>query len=209
MQPTDRPAFNEILVEIFAALDKPLGEGKQEVFWKALSRLSLLDMARIRDELLASLEQSEPPKNFGVAEMWALKRRLRARAPVTVQQAGNWEAALEAEITRLTVGDRQERAAEFAALVRQNVRNWEERRRENPQATRWLVLDAAIARADASGDDSLFVSERLKEYGEMCARFLREDGEAWCGKNHTATRIIRRMLGGHAADRVREAAEAA
>jgi hypothetical protein len=42
VQDTDRKAFDEILGEIFAAIDKPLGESQRSAFWKALTDLSLL-----------------------------------------------------------------------------------------------------------------------------------------------------------------------
>lgn len=213
MQAGDRQAFETILGEMFAALDKPLGDVKVEAFWKGLQRLSILDMARIRDELLAELESSEPPKNFTVADVWALKRKLRARAPVVVNQrslpAGTAydEGALEAEIGRLTSGDKPERAAQFASYVRQNVRNWEERRAADPIGTQWLLLDAAVARADANEDDSLFREERMKWLKQRCAQLVKESGDAYCGRDLTRVRVIRRLLGGLDADRVIGAAD--
>lgn len=146
MEAGDRKAFDTILGEIFAAIDKPLGDAKTEAFWKALQRLTILEMARIRDEMLASLETSEAPKSFSVSDVWALKRRLRAKAPIAGnQQPVNFEAALQNEIARLTANDKPERAAEFAGIIRQNVRHWEERRRRDPEQWR---KDVAIAKLD-------------------------------------------------------------
>ena len=150
MEAGERKAFDTILGEMFAALDKPLGDVKAEAFWKGLQRLSILDMARIRDELLAELEATEPPKSFSVADVWALKRKLRARAPTPtahqVPQGHTYsDAALQAEISRLTANDKPDRAAQFASYVRQSVANWEARRRENPDKWR---RDVAMAKLD-------------------------------------------------------------
>jgi len=143
----ERLAFETILGEMFAAIDKPLGDAKIEAFWKGLQRLSILDMARIRDEMLVSLETTEPPKIFSVSDIWAIKRRLRARAPVVMNhnQPVNFEAALQNEIARLTANDKPERAAEFASYIRQNVRHWEDRRRADPEKWR---KDVQIAKLD-------------------------------------------------------------
>lgn len=147
METNERLAFETILGEMFAAIDKPLGDAKVEAFWKGLQRLSILDMARIRDEMLATLETTEPPKIFSVSDIWAIKRRLRARAPVVVNhhQPVNFEAALQNEIARLTANDKPERAAEFASYIRQNVRHWEDLRRSNPE--KWSK-DVRIAKLD-------------------------------------------------------------
>lgn len=150
MEAGDRKAFDTILGEMFAALDKPLGEVKTEAFWKGLQRLSILELARIRDEMLTELETSEPPKSFSVADVWTLKRKLKARAPVAINQhsqAGQYsDGALQAEITQLTANDKPDRAGEFSALVRQSVRNWEELRRKDPEKWRKNVQRACLDR---------------------------------------------------------------
>lgn len=147
MEANERKAFDTILGEMFAAIDKPLGDVKTEAFWKGLQRLSILDMARIRDEMLVTLETGEPPKTFSVSDIWAYKRKLRARAPVVAnqRQPANFEAALQAEIARLTANDKPERAAEFAGYIRQNVRNWEARRLADPE--QWKK-DVRVAKLD-------------------------------------------------------------
>lgn len=81
MQAADREAFDTILAEIFAAIDKPLGETQREAFWKGLQRMHIVELARCRDQLLAELEKGEPPRKFGVGDVWGVKRRLRAPAP--------------------------------------------------------------------------------------------------------------------------------
>lgn len=144
MELGERKAFDAILGEVFAAIDKPLGEAKTEAFWKGLQKMSILDMARIRDDFLKQLETSEPPKTLSVSDFWSMKRKLRAKGPVNATPA-NFEAALEAEIAHLTANDKPDRAAEFAALIRQSVRNWEERRRANPE--KW-ANDLRIAKLD-------------------------------------------------------------
>lgn len=81
MQAADREAFDTIIAELFAAIDKPLGETQREAFWKGLQRMHIVELARCRDQLLEELEKGEAPRKFGVPDIWALKRRLRAPGP--------------------------------------------------------------------------------------------------------------------------------
>lgn len=81
MQADDRNLFEVILAELFAAIDKPLGEAQREAFWKGLQRMHIVEFARCRDQLLDELEKGEAPRKFGVPDIWAAKRRLRASAP--------------------------------------------------------------------------------------------------------------------------------
>jgi hypothetical protein len=80
MLEADRPAFERILRELFGALDKPLTEHQCNAFWKGLSRMSLAEFERCRDQILRELEDGEPPRRFGVDSIWAAKQRLRASA---------------------------------------------------------------------------------------------------------------------------------
>lgn len=82
MQENDREAFDVILAEIFASIDKPLGEAQRSVFWKGLKDLGLVEFARIRDLLVREYRDYEqPPKKFTVGDIWAARKRLRAAAP--------------------------------------------------------------------------------------------------------------------------------
>lgn len=81
MQDTDRKAFDEILGEIFAAIDKPLGESQRSAFWKALSDMSILEFARIRDHLLREWREQDPPRKFTPGDIWRARKSLRAAPP--------------------------------------------------------------------------------------------------------------------------------
>jgi hypothetical protein len=82
VQEGDRKAFDEILAEIFASIDKPLGEAQRSVFWKGLKDLSVLEFARIRDLLVRDYrERDEPPRKFTLADVWTARKRLRAAPP--------------------------------------------------------------------------------------------------------------------------------
>lgn len=81
MQDTDRKAFDEILGEIFAAIDKPLGESQRSAFWKALTDMSLLELARVRDHLLREWREQDPPRKFTPGDIWRARKALRAAAP--------------------------------------------------------------------------------------------------------------------------------
>ena len=91
MQDGDRKAFDEILAEIFAAIDKPLGESQRSVFWKGLHDLGLVEFARIRDLMVLDFRQrEEPPRKFTIADIWAAKRKLRAAAPAPESEVPRW-----------------------------------------------------------------------------------------------------------------------
>ena len=82
MQDNDRNAFEEILGEIFAAVDKPLGEAQRSVFWKGLKDISILEFARCRDSLVKDFrEREEPPRKLTLSDIWSARKRLRAVAP--------------------------------------------------------------------------------------------------------------------------------
>lgn len=87
MLATDKPAFETLLKELFAAIDKPLGDAAIEGFWKGLNQMSLMEFSRVRDLLLSDLSEHEAPKKFSVSDIWAAKKRLRAApAPVASDQ---------------------------------------------------------------------------------------------------------------------------
>lgn len=91
MQENDRAAFEEILAEIFASIDKPLGEAQRSVFWKGLKDLGIVEFARIRDLLVREYrERDEPPRKFTIGDIWAAKRKLRAIAPREPSASDMW-----------------------------------------------------------------------------------------------------------------------
>lgn len=91
MQDSDRKAFDEALAEIFAAIDKPLGEAQRNVFWKGLKDLGIVEFARIRDLLVREFrERDEPPRKFTIGDIWQAKRKLRAAAPAE-SPVDRWE----------------------------------------------------------------------------------------------------------------------
>lgn len=96
MQDTERKAFDEILAEIFAAIDKPLGEAQRAVFWKGLRDLGIVEFGRIADFLVRDFrEREEPPRKFTVGDIWTARKRLRASAPPTSDEpewhGDNWD----------------------------------------------------------------------------------------------------------------------
>lgn len=81
MQASDRGEFETILAEIFAAIDKPLGDAQREAYWRGLKQMSLLEFARCRDKILADLRDGETPRKFGVSDIWVARMKLQAAAP--------------------------------------------------------------------------------------------------------------------------------
>lgn len=82
MQESDRSEFEKCLAEIFAAIDKPLGEAQREAFWRGLRQMSLVEFSRCRDKILADLAEGETPRKFGVSDIWVVKGKLRAALPM-------------------------------------------------------------------------------------------------------------------------------
>ena len=97
MRSEDRPAFEISLAELFAAIDKPLGEAQRSAFWKGLAQMSLLEFSRCRDKIIDDLADGETPRKFGVSDIWVAKGKLRAAAPAMPQDDGwrgdDWDAA--------------------------------------------------------------------------------------------------------------------
>jgi hypothetical protein len=145
----DRPRFNTMLAELFAAIDKPLGEAKEGAFWKGLARMSLVDFARVSESLIAGLETRDAPKFFTVSDIWAARRNLRARGPESAApgagdnwQGDEWDVRANLHLLayiRATLGanpriwgapNSDEQAAATAVLVRfkrawaQDMREW-------------------------------------------------------------------------------------
>jgi len=81
VQASDRSEFEPILAEIFAAVDKPLGDAQREAFWRGLKQMSLVEFARCRDKILADLKDGETPRRFGVSDIWVTRMKLQAAAP--------------------------------------------------------------------------------------------------------------------------------
>ncbi len=97
MQESDKGEFEKVLAELFAAIDKPLGEAQRSAFWRGLSRMSLVEFSRCRDKILADLAGGEAPRKFGVSDIWVAKSKLQAFAPIKAQSdsflGDDWDMA--------------------------------------------------------------------------------------------------------------------
>jgi len=88
----------------------------------------------------------------------------------------------------------------FKASLEHSVRNWDERLRLEPIGARWLLLEALVARFDATDDASSFVhAERMDWARSVCRRLLDESGMAYVGEDFNRRRIVCQLLGGDAA----------
>lgn len=127
MRPEDRPAFEISLSELFAAIDKPLGEAQRNAFWKGLAQMSLIEFSRCRDKIIADLVDGETPRKFGVSDIWVANGKLRAAAPMKPRDDGwrgdDWDAAanmhLMKHVRTRTAGNSQcyGRGASYTALT--------------------------------------------------------------------------------------------
>lgn len=97
MLASDRADFDTTLAEIFAAIDKPLGDAQREAFWRGLKQMSLVEFSRCRDKIIADLADCETPRKFGVSDVWVAKGKLRAALPMEHTDDGwrgdDWLAA--------------------------------------------------------------------------------------------------------------------
>lgn len=113
MLESEHEAFDKILAELFAAIDKPLGEAQRSAFWRGLNRMSLVEFSRCRDKILADLAGGESPRKFGVSDIWVAKSKLQAYAPLKPRDDGflgdDWDMAanrhLLGYITRCMAGN--------------------------------------------------------------------------------------------------------
>lgn len=144
MQENDREAFDVILAEIFASIDKPLGEAQRSVFWKGLKDLGLVEFARIRDFLVREYRNYEqPPKRFTLGDIWAARKRLRASGPKS-DPVSTWK------------GDEWDEKANLR-LLGYVLRKAHARERISPEAT-WILVAhknrwAALMRTGGGFDD--------------------------------------------------------
>lgn len=105
--------------------------------------------------------------------------------------------ALQFEIDRLTRNDKPERAKQFAALVRANVRSWQARHPQALIATKWELAEARLARFDAEyADDlgSLFYAEGKAWITQLVKSLISQSDPAWliqCPRRFT---LVRRLL---------------
>lgn len=144
MQESDREAFDVILAEIFAAIDKPLGEAQRSVFWKGLKDLGIVEFARIRDMLVRQYrEYDDPPRKFTIGDIWAARKKLRAAAP-SKSSAPEWK------------GDQWDEKGNFR-LLGYVLRKCVNRQKIGPEATWVLVAHknrwTALMRASGDFDD--------------------------------------------------------
>lgn len=80
MTPHDKPEFERLLGELFAAYRQPPAQTDViEGFWKSLVRLSIIEFNRVQALMLAELEFTDPPKYLSPRHIWAANTRLRAR----------------------------------------------------------------------------------------------------------------------------------
>lgn len=117
MLDADRTAFEAMLREIFGALDKPLTPSQIAAFWRGLSRMTLIEFERTRDQILRELEEGEPPRRFGVDSVWAAYKRARAARAAAMPQPQPHET---------WKGDKWDIAANhhlFAHILRNVLRN--------------------------------------------------------------------------------------
>lgn len=95
MQESERTEFEKILADIFAAIDKPLGEAQRSAYWKGLKQMSLIEFSRCRDKIIADLREGETPRRFGVSDIWVARMKLQAVAPIHPPDDGfrgdNWD----------------------------------------------------------------------------------------------------------------------
>lgn len=82
----------------------------------------------------------------------------------------------------------------FKAAVEQNIRNWNERLRENPLRTKWMLLDAYVARISVTEEPaSPIYAERMSFAREVADRLLAEGGDEVVFEEpnlrHTASRL--------------------
>jgi len=85
---SQQPEFDEQLSAMFGAWGRAYSPGLQTGYWKGLSKLSLADVARCVDRAIERFGQEPDMKLPTVGELWAIKRSLRAAAPLVQRDPG-------------------------------------------------------------------------------------------------------------------------
>lgn len=93
---TDRETFETRMRELFAGLDKPVTDARIEACWKGLAKMSLVEFGRCCDLLLEEITEDVDllrrlQRSFTASDVWAAKRRLRARGAASQPQASEPE----------------------------------------------------------------------------------------------------------------------
>lgn len=84
---------------------------------------------------------------------------------------------------------------DFEAALKRNVANWDERLRQDPIRTKWLLLDAYVARISVTEDPgSIAYAERMDFARSACKRLIAESGTDHIYElpnlRHTASRLM-------------------
>jgi hypothetical protein len=113
---------------------------------------------------------------------------------------------LERELERLTPDDPPWRKAQIRNALSHNLSTWDELLANDQVGSKWLLLDAYVARTDAQEQwGSLLHSERLSWATDVARRLLREHGHTIAGGIPQALHILSRLLGGHETTKARDA----
>jgi len=105
--------------------------------------------------------------------------------------------ALRVEIDRLCERDSDERKRKFASLVRTNVRHWNQRQPGDLPATRWELLEARLARLDATyADDlgSIFYAQAKADLTQLLSALVNGSDPTWIIRCPRRLALLRRML---------------
>lgn len=167
MQDSDRAAFEVSLAEVFAAIDKPLGEAQRNVFWKGLKDLGLVEFARICDFLVRQYrEYEQAPKKFTLGDIWSARKRLRAASP-------------KKDLAREWKGDEWDEKANFR-LLGYVLRKAYARQKISPEAT-WILVEHKNRWATL-----------MRASGDFEAIEMRDQDAAWIEVIRTAEQEIAR-----------------
>ena len=107
MQLEDFDPFKSLLGELFGAIDKPLTDAKIGGFFKGLERMDIATFERCQASILLGLSELAAPKTFTVNDIWAEKKRLRARTAVPAKPerpawvGDAWDAAANKHLLAL------------------------------------------------------------------------------------------------------------
>lgn len=91
MDASQQPEFDAQMGALFGAWGRAYSPGLQTGYWKGLQRLSLADVARCVDRAIERFGEEPDMRLPTVGELWAIKRSLRAAAPVRREPEPVWD----------------------------------------------------------------------------------------------------------------------
>lgn len=180
MLASDFPEFEALIRQLEKLYSKTIDDETMQAYWSALRELPMAVVRRKVDEHIKRAKFFPKP-----AEL-----RPKDSAP------------------QIDHDEKSRRS--FDAAVAKNVANWEGRLREDPLHTKWLLLEAYVARINVTEEpDSVEYHERISFARHAAEKLIAESGWAYAGSDTRLAFAVSLALGAQAYKRAIDESHAA